>query len=282
MKYKGILLSLGRIISVVLLFYIFYILILYFNQESFIFFPSGISNERTEQIKRSLSNAEEVSIKISENVSVKGWFVKNGVLDKYPLIIYFGGNAEEVSHFTEKAKYFKNWSFAAINYRGYGQSTGKPGEKELYSDALAIYDYFSKRADIDTQKIVVLGRSLGSGVAVYLAKNRAVGGVMLVSPYGSLISLAKRDFPYIPVSLLLKHRFDSMYNASQISVPMLTLIARDDKIIDPIYSLNLVEKWGGKYNVVLIDGVGHNNITYSATFWNKIDEFLDGLKNEKK
>jgi len=251
--------------------------LLYFLQDKLIFFPQKLPKEEADRLSKRYSHIEDVNLKTGNNISIKGWLVKNSTLLKSPLIIYFGGNAEELSYLIYYADKFKGWSLALINYRGYGLSEGKPSEKDLYTDAVSIYDYFSKRDDIDNTRIVLIGRSLGTGVATYLAQMRPVKALILVSPYDSIISLGKHHYPFLPVNLLLRHRFDSLSRAPLISAPLLVITAADDTIIPLKHSKKLAEKWGGPHSFKIIEGEDHNTIHDSAEYWKTINEFLAGL-----
>jgi len=237
-----------------------------------IFFPRPLLQEVFNQLED--RTIENIDIKTKDSIKIKGWFVKNSKAQKSPLIIYFGGNAEEVSNLIEKADKFNEWSLSLINYRGYGQSEGKPNEKSLFEDAISIYDYFSKRNDIDTNRIILMGRSLGSGVAVYLAQNRPVNALILVTPYDSMTSVAQEKVPILPVPLILKNRFDSLSRVTSIKIPMLALVAEKDSTIPPNHAKRLVEKWGGKYILKIIEGEDHNSISSNDEYWKNIKEFL--------
>ena len=243
-------------------------------QEKLIFFPQPLSKAEADAIAKMYPHAESIAIRTPDNVIIRGWFVKNSKLPAAPLIIYFGGNAEELSYLVHQAEKFAGWSLALVNYRGYGLSEGTPGEKKLCNDAIAVYDYFVGRTDVDSGKIVVMGRSLGTGVAVSLASVRKVRGLILVSPYDSLLSVAKELYPFLPVTLLLKHRFDSIAKAPLITAPLLAIVASDDTIIHRRHSERLVEKWAGPHSLVTIEGVDHNGISDSALYWEVIQNFL--------
>ncbi len=257
------------LIVIVALFVLFSIL-----QERLIFYPQRISDKEAEILMKRNSRVEPISLKTHDNLTIRGWFLKNSLSSKSPLILYFGGNAEEVSYLLDYAEKIKGWSWVLMNYRGYGLSEGKPSEINLYHDALSIYDYFLKRDDIDKERIVVMGRSLGTGVATYLAQMRKTSGVILISPYDSLVSVGKSIFPFLPVNLILRHRFDSLSRAPFITVPLLVLVASDDNIIPVQYSKNLAEKWGAAYSLIIIKGEDHNTIHDNANYWEAIDDFL--------
>ena len=274
--------SFTRIVVTIFIVYCAFMALLYFSQDKFLFFPQPISTNTLKEIKMKHKNSEEINLTTPDNFTIRGWFVKNSLDKKTPLIIYFGGNTDELSGMVDQSKNFNGWSIAFINYRGYGLSEGKPGEKEFDSDSLTIYDYFSKRPDVDSQNIVAFGRSIGTGVAVYLAKNRALNGVILVSPYDTIISLAKREFPFVPVELILKYRFDSISVSPAIKVPLLILTAEDDKTVPQEYSQRLMAKWGGPHELVLIKGKGHDNISSGPLYWQSVNSFLDRMISQKE
>lgn len=273
-RFKALLQSLVMVMVGILIGFLALLALLYFFQEKLIFFPQKLSKEEADNLVKRYSHIETISLKSGNNITIHGWLVKNSGLSKSPLIIYFGGNAEEVSYLIHYAEKVKGWSLAIMNYRGYGLSEGKPTEKNLYTDAISIYDYFTKRDDIDNERIVVMGRSLGTGVATYLAQMRQVKAMILVSPYDSLVSVARDHFPFFPVKLLLKHRFDSISRAPFISAPLLVLIASEDKIIRIRHSKKLAEKWGGPYSLKIIEGEDHNTIHDNEIYWKTINDFL--------
>jgi len=215
----------GSIVKILLGVAIGVPLFMWFFQERMLFFPRPLDSRPA-----SRPNVEEVDIVAAGGVKLRGWLVK-GDGAPAPLVIYFGGNAEEVSWLVDLADQFAGWSLLLVNYRGYGESEGKPGEKELLEDGLMIHDYAKGRLDVNSGRIVAMGRSLGSGVAVHLAAHRRLRGVLLVSPYDSIVAVAKRHYPFLPVSLMLRHRFDSLARVPQIEAPLLCLVASQDRII---------------------------------------------------
>jgi pimeloyl-ACP methyl ester carboxylesterase len=161
-----------------------------------------------------------------------------------------------------------------VNYRGYGMSEGKPGEEAIFRDALAIYDAFAKRDDVDAKRVAVMGVSLGSGVATYLAAHRPVQAVILVTPYDSIARIAGEKFWFAPVTLILKHRFDSIALAPKVRQPALFMVAAEDEIISVANSRRLFDAWAGPKQWNLVKGEGHNTISFSADYWRAIGKFL--------
>ena len=251
--------------------------VLYLLQEQLIFLRPPLADE-ARHAAGLLPGISEVRIRTHDGKRLHGWLRRTEKDAKSQgLVIYFGGNAEEVSGQMHDAQMFAPWSFAAFNYRGYGLSEGYPSEAALTADALAIYDWLAKRDRIDPNRIVVFGRSLGSGVAVQLAASRPVRAVALVSPFDSLRSLARKQYPFVPVSLLLKHPFDSLARASGIEAPLLVIAGERDRLIPPEYSRRLHDAWAGPKRWTLIPGADHNDIHTRPEYWPEIREFLASL-----
>ena len=243
--------------------------LIYFLQERLIFFPQPVAQDPLQANPGAA--IEEVSLVTADQVRLRGWLVK-ATPTPAPLLLYFGGNAEEVSWLASTAGRYAGWSLLLFNYRGYGRSEGKPGETELFADALQIHDYAAKRAQ--GGRVAVMGRSLGSGVAVYLAAQRPVAGVILVSPYDSIESVAQGVYPFLPISLMLKHRFDSIARAPQLKQRLLCLIPERDEVIPPAHGERLFDAWGGEKRKVVLQEAGHNSTDAHPMFWSSIREFL--------
>jgi pimeloyl-ACP methyl ester carboxylesterase len=261
----------GSIVKIVLGVAIGVLLFMWLFQERMLFFPRPLDFRPAPR-----PNVEEVSILAADGVKLRGWLAK-GSGAPAPLVIYFGGNAEEVSWLID-AGYLSGWSLLLVNYRGYGESEGKPGEKELLADSLVIHDYAKRRPDVNSERIVAMGRSLGSGVAVHLAAHRHLRGVILVSPYDSIVEVAKRHYPFLPVSLILRHRFDSLARAPQIEVPLLCLVATEDRIIPAAHSRALFEAWRGTKTWREISRSDHDSLGSEPEYWRSIADFLKTLR----
>jgi pimeloyl-ACP methyl ester carboxylesterase len=179
-------------------------------------------------------------------------------------LIYFGGNAEDVSAslpsfssaFPDRALYF-------LHYRGYGGSSGKPSEEAIQKDALALFD----KVQAEHPDIVVVGRSLGSGVAIRLASQRPASHLVLVTPYDSMEGLAARQFPYFPVRWLLIDKYESGRYAPRIKIPTLLLAAEHDEVIPRQSTERLYERFARGVAVLqVIPGAGHNTISASPAY----------------
>lgn len=147
-------------------------------------------------------------------------------------VLYFGGNAEDVTmSLPTLVGAFPGHALYLMHYRGFGGSSGRPNETALVADALALHD----RVVADHPSIVVVGRSLGSGIAIQLAVERPLAGLVLVTPYDSLLELATDLYPWLPVNWLLRDRYESWRFASRVTVPTRFIIAGQDSVV-PISS----------------------------------------------
>ncbi|SVA82899.1 uncharacterized protein METZ01_LOCUS135753 [marine metagenome] len=257
--------------------YITVLVILFFTQERFIFFTRKIN--KSQELVLSEFSKFEINISHVGN-NLHGWFIKKEVNSETPLIIYYGGNAEEVSQNLYDQEYFGEHSLLYMNYRGYGLSTGRPGQGALFSDAIYIFDQISKTHNIPPSNIILMGRSLGAAVATHVASKREVKGVILVTPFDSLVKIAKKHYPIFPVKMLLKHPFNSIQLAPKINIPMMAIIASRDRIIPNEMSLNLVDHWGGNSEYVVIKNAGHNSIHQYNEYWTAVGRFLSELTKE--
>jgi pimeloyl-ACP methyl ester carboxylesterase len=187
-------------------------------------------------------------------------------------LIYFGGNAEDVSaSLREFADALPDYAIYALHYRGYGGSSGKPSEAVLHADALALFD----RVRGGHAEIALLGRSLGSGVAVRLASRRPVSRLVLVTPYDSIAEIAATQFPYFPVRWLLTDKFESWRVARSIRVPTLLLQAERDEVVPPASTARLNAAFAnGVASLVVIRGAGHNTISSTRQYMDEIRKNL--------
>jgi uncharacterized protein len=179
-------------------------------------------------------------------------------------LIYFGGNAEDVSQsMPDFAAAFPDRAIYLLHYPGYGGSPGTASERAIFDDAMALYE----QVRTQHQNIIVIGRSLGSGVAVHLASVRPVARLVLVTPYDSLQEIATRDYPYFPIRWLLRDKFESWKYAPQITAPTRIIVAANDEVIPRASSDRLRTRFkNGIASYVVIPNVGHNNISESPDY----------------
>jgi len=246
-------------------------LLVYLAQDALIYYRQPIAEGRRADIVRRHAAVADVWLTAADGTRVHAWHLKAGP----PLVLYFGGNAEEVSWMIDAARAdAPGVSWLLMDYRGYGQSGGAPSEKALIADALGLYDHAMKLPGTDPKRIYAFGRSLGSGVAVALAAERPLAGLILATPFDSLAAVAKRYYWYLPVDLMLKHRFDSIALAPNLKQPLLCLVAERDEVIPPVHAERLFDAWGGPKRKVNLQQAGHNSTDAHPLFWPSIREFL--------
>jgi pimeloyl-ACP methyl ester carboxylesterase len=179
-------------------------------------------------------------------------------------VVYFGGNAEDVSvSMPTLQRAFPDRSLFALHYRGYNGSTGNPSETTLIADALVLFD----RVHATYPHVVVIGRSLGSGVAIHVASMRPVERLVLVTPYDSLLEIAAQRFPLFPVRWLMLDKFESWRYAPNVTAPTLLLAAENDAVI-PRASTHLLYKHLPRSlaTLLVVPDAGHNTISDTTEY----------------
>jgi fermentation-respiration switch protein FrsA (DUF1100 family) len=235
-------------------------LALYLLQDKLIFHPQVVAQRAP--------SAADVYLQAADGTRLHALQVK--AAPTAPLLQYFGGNAEDVAWMLEEiARCGSAANWLLVDYRGYGASAGRPSEASLSADAIAWYDRVAPGA----ARVYVLGRSLGSGVAVQLAASRRVDGVILVTPFDSLARVAKRHYPFLPVDLLLRHPFDSLGRAPGLRAPLLCIAATRDEVIPAEHARGLYDAWGGEKHLLELEA-GHNDIDNHPDYWGHIGRFL--------
>ncbi|WP_266171912.1 alpha/beta hydrolase [Dyella subtropica] len=203
------------IAALVLLLYGAFCAHLYFSQRQLLYRP-----EATWLVRQAPD-----FVLVNEDVKLRGWVVNPG---QSKALLYFGGNGERIEDVrAEFAHWFPQRTIYLLAYRGYAASDGEPGERALVSDALALFDYVAPRH----AAVAVIGRSLGSGVAVQLAARRPVERLALVTPFDSMVRVAQSFYGLAPVDWLLKERFESLRYAIDVHCPVLLIRAGRDQLV---------------------------------------------------
>ena len=174
---------------------------------------------------------EKVNITTIDNINLLGWFHKKD-LNKFKTIIYFHGNAGTLDNRIHKLNHFKDMdvNFLIIAWRGFSGNQGSPSEKGLYMDGQSAVNWALKKGVIE-EDIILYGESLGTGIATELAQHKNFAGVILETPFTSMINAAKNFYPYIPVNLLLKDRFENFKKIKNINSPVLIMHGEQDTIV---------------------------------------------------
>ena len=247
----------GLVIAGIL--YLLYGAWLYLNQQRMIYYPDFALPRDDLPTERFVIDGETIRVHALNT-------------DKPRAVLYFGGNAEAVGYQAEAlTSLLPGQAIYLVIYRGYGGSTGKPREKALYRDAAVIFDALSERH----ASIAVIGRSLGGGVATWLAARRPVEKLLLVTPFDSLEGVAREHFPFYPVSLFMKERYASIEHAAAIHVPTLLLIAADDEIVPASSARRLEQAFPpGTARSLVVPHAGHNSISGRPEYGEALAAFL--------
>ncbi|HET6555133.1 MAG TPA: alpha/beta hydrolase [Dyella sp.] len=201
-------------------------------------------------------------------VTLRGWVMNPG---KPKALLYFGGNGERIEDARSSlSAWFPDRTIYLLPYRGYAASEGEPNEAALIGDAAALFDDAAR----SHAQVAVIGRSLGSGVAVQLAARRPVERLVLVTPFDSLVQVAAGYFPWLPVNALMRDRFESWRYAKDIHCPVLVIRADGDEVIPAARTMALVRAFAPPPQVQVVTDAGHNTVQDHADYRVSLDRFL--------
>ena len=225
-------------IASIILAYLLIISFVYFYQRSLLYHPS----ENNYLIEKINFNYKEIFIETDENIKLKSWFIEKD-LEKFKTILLFHGNAgnlfNRVYKLNELSKLDLN--ILIISWRGFSGNKGKPTEKNLYHDAEVAVKWLNNRG-INNKNIILYGESLGTGVATELGQRNVFGGIILESPFTSIAKAAKIYYPYLPINLVLKDRYDSIEKIQSITTPILIMHGKKDNIVPHKMGLDIFKK----------------------------------------
>ena len=211
-------------------FYILLLIVVFFFQRNLLYHPS-VNNYLKNQVIHEPAEIEKVKITTEDKIELLGWFYNKNI-NKFKTILFFHGNAGSLENRTYKLNHFKDLevNFLIIAWRGFSGNKGQPNENGLYKDAESAIKWL-KMKGINEENIILYGESLGTGVAVEVAQNKKYAGVILESPFTSMVNMGKKYYPFFPVHFLLKDKFESHKKIKNISVPILIMHGEVDKIV---------------------------------------------------
>lgn len=180
-------------------------------------------------------------------------------------LVYFGGNAEDVAYTVpELAELFPDRAIYCLHYRGYSGSSSRPAETDLRDDARALFELVHGRHP----DVIVVGRSLGSSLAIQLAAEEPVTRLVLITPFESILAIAQRVAPFLPMRLLLRDRYESWRYAPKVTCPTLVIAASHDEIVPLADTRRLVAAFPPDVATLrILDGTNHNSVSGEADFW---------------
>ena len=218
------------IILVIVFFYVLLLTLVFFFQRNLLYHPS-VDNYLKDQAENEPTEIEKVKITTVDNIDLVAWFY-NKDIKKFKTILFFHGNAGSLENRTYKLNHFKNLNvnFLIIAWRGYSGNKGKPNELGLYKDAESAIEWLRIKGVIE-KSIILYGESLGTGVAVEVAQNKNYAGIILESPFTSMVNVGQKYYPFFPVRFLLQDKYESYKKINNISAPMLIIHGKLDKIV---------------------------------------------------
>lgn len=240
-----------RVSRLCALLYVGLCLMLYLAQDSLLYHPVPSSRTRAGSTQELRVDGAELQLSVRPRPGRDA-------------LIYFGGNAEDVSlSLPAFVEALPGHALFLMHYRGYVGSTGSPSEEALHRDALALFD----RVHAEHEQVVLIGRSLGSGIALRLASQRPAHRLILVTPYDSLLSIAARQYPLFPIRWLMRDTYDAGKHAPEISIPTLIVAAEHDRVIPRENTDRLRARFApGIVSFVVLPGTRHNTISHSPAY----------------
>ena len=215
-------------------FVVIYLIILvltYVFQRNLLYHPTE-NNYSGDQLHVSI---KKVKIKTKDNLDLISWY-HNKNSNKYKTILFLHGNAGSLSNRIHKINHFKNMdvNFLIIAWRGFSGNKGAPTEDGLYEDATSAVKWLKSKG-INNNNIIIYGESLGTGVAIEIAQNKNFAGIILESPFTSMIEAGKSKYPFLPIKLLLKDKYESDKKIKNVTSPILIMHGKIDRIV-PLYT----------------------------------------------
>jgi fermentation-respiration switch protein FrsA (DUF1100 family) len=247
-----------------------FVALMYFAQRSLMYFPD---RQRTAPAAAGLPQAEEIALDTADGEKVIVWHIPPR--GERPVVLYFQGNGGGLNLRADRfrALIADGTGLIALNYRGYGGSTGNPTEDGLIADAEAVYAFAASR--YPAERIVPWGESLGSGVAVALASSRKVARLMLEAPFTSAADVGARVYWFLPISLLMKDQFRSDLRIPKVSAPVLIVHGTGDTVVPFALGQRLFALANEPKRFVRVDGGGHSDLDRFGAL-DAVRAFLDG------
>ncbi|WP_241148073.1 alpha/beta hydrolase [Lacinutrix jangbogonensis] len=244
--------------------------LLYMFQEKLLFLPTVLEQDYNFNFSY---NFEEITLKTNDDAALNAIHFK--AKNPKGVILYFHGNAGNLSRWGNIAEFFvaKDYDVLVMDYRTYGKSTGKLSEQAFYNDADLFYNYLKKYYSED--KITLYGRSLGTGLATFLASKHKPKQLILETPYTSIAAIAKHRFPFFPINLLLNYKFPSNTFITKVSCPITIFHGTEDVVVPYKFGKELSEIPPKQQTTfVTIEGGRHNDLIRFDAYSEGIDKLL--------
>ncbi len=223
--------TIASLIAIVMTAYVMLGVVLYVMQERMVFL-AGLPGRALEATPQRLGFAyDDVSLETADGISLHGWYVY--APESRGTVLFMHGNAGNISHRLDSIAIFCDLGFDTFifDYRGYGQSEGKPSEKGTYRDAEAAWQYLVDERGQDAETIVIFGRSIGGAIAAWLAARRKAAALIVESSFTSAVDMAAHLYPFMPVRLISRLKYPVIEHVARAESPVLIVHSRNDEII---------------------------------------------------
>ena len=219
---------------------------------------------------------DKVKIKTSDGIELKSWY-HNKNIKKYKTILFLHGNAGSLENRIHKINHFKdmNINFLLIAWRGFNGNEGKPTEKGLYEDATSAVRWLKSKG-ITEEEIIIYGESLGTGIATEIAQNKNFAGVILESPFTSMIDAGKDKYPFLPVKFLLKDKYQSNIKIKNIKSPILIMHGKVDNIV-PFHMGKKMYELANQPKYFYFSEYDDHMMKYDKKLLNHLKKFINSL-----
>jgi hypothetical protein len=235
---------------------------LYVFQRHLLYFP-GVG--RPELGDLAALGVREVTLKTADVLSLLSWYLPPR--DGHPVIAYLHGNGGHIGYRAERLRWFarNGYGVLMVEYRGYGGNPGTPSESGLVADGAAALDFLGGEG-IASNRLVIYGESLGSGVAVPLAAQRDVACLILEAPFTSVAEVAQYHYSFMPAAALVRDRFDSLARIGQVKAPILVLHGEQDRVVPVRFGRALFDAAPEPKELWLSRDAGHENLVRYGAF----------------
>lgn len=263
---------LANILSIIVLGYFALLISTYIFQRNLLYHPK-INNYYGHQLSVAV---EKTIIKTQDNVELLSWY-HNKNLNSDKTLLFLHGNAGSLENRIEKLNHFGNMklNFLIVAWRGFNGNKGKPTEKGLYEDARSAIKWLNSKG-ITEKSIIIYGESLGTGVAIEISQNKNFAGVILEAPFTSMTDVGKDKYPFLPVSLLLKDKYESDKKIKNVKNPILVMHGKVDNIV-PLYMGKKIYKLANEPKHFFVQEYGDHMMDYDERLLNELKKFIQSL-----
>ena len=263
---------LTQILVIIVLIYFFILISIYFFQRDLLYHPTE-NNYFGDKLTVSI---EKIKINTEDNFDLISWY-HNKDIHKYKTILFLHGNAGSLENRIHKINHFKNINinFLLPAWRGFNGNKGKPTEKGLYTDGRSALQWLKSKG-IKENNIIIYGESLGTGIAIEIAQNKKFAGIILESPFTSMIEAGKNKYPFLPVKILLKDKYENNKKIKNIKSPILVMHGKVDKIV-PFHMGKKIYDLANEPKFSYFTEYDDHMMEYNEKLLNKLKDFIYSL-----